>query len=516
MKNIHPYRLVNLVIISIVVALSGMQTPLIAQQVKKGGINVLFLMTDQHHYKVLGAAGNPLIETPNLDRIAREGARFELATCPTPFCSPARASIITGLYPHTHGIVVNCYGGRTGSLTDTDFPNTETILNQRGYVTEHRGKWHLGSLDDFTCYKKIPYVDKGYKKFLNKNLPADRFAGNPGNATYNGRPVYMIPRVVEGQKSFHDLYRDNQHKRVAMIGRTAIPVDLLPESYITDRVVELIERNAGRNWMITASWHPPHALWVAPEPYYSMLDRNKIKLPNLDNCPDWLMKGFAKQLGTCNGPEGIREYVGIYYAQVAMIDYYVGKILRKLDQLGLAERTLVIFTSDHGDMQGQHGMIGKSIPVFYDGVLRIPLLIRLPGKIKPGTVIKEPVSLVDLMPTILDYVGIPCPKDVQGSSLRPLIEGRAKNWPQYAFSERRNQQGKDVMLMIRGQRFKYVFRENKHHELFDLLNDPYENNNLYANPDSKKIIQILHLKLMNWMKKTYDPYLAQMPFDPRM
>jgi len=485
------------------------------EELSKADINVLFLMTDQQHHKLMSCAGNPMIKTPNMDRIAREGVRFELATCPTPFCSPTRASIITGLYPHTHGITVNCHKDEHPTLKDGDFPNTETILHKRGYATKHRGKWHIGPKSDFACYQDTPYAGKGYNQFLDKMLPKKLFADNPGQASYCGRPLFIIPEALEGHKCFMNALPNNMHNRVSMIGKTVVPVDLLPEAHMTNQVIKMIEQNADKNWMITTSWHPPHALWAAPEPYYSMLDRNKIKIPdNLDNCPDWNKKAFAKQLGDCLGPIGIREYIGIYYGQVAMIDRYVGKILKKLDDLGLADKTLVIFTSDHGDMQGEHGMVGKSVPVFYEGVLRVPLLMRLPGKIKPGTVVSEPVSLVDLMPTILDYLDLPCPSNVQGKSLRPLVEGRTKNWRKYSFSERRNTDGSDVMIMIRSNRHKYVYRENTKHQLYDLLKDPHENENKFTDPAQRKTIQKLHKQLIKWMKETKDPFLKKIPKTP--
>jgi len=503
----------GLAVLFLVICMQGPAYGL-ADQRKGNGINVLFLMTDQQHHTAMSCAGHPLIRTPNIDRIAREGVRFELATCPTASCSPARASIITGLYPHTHGVVLNSYGKPGDGLKDEQFPNTETILHARGYVTKHRGKWHIGPKSDFACYEDTPYAGPGYKSWLNKNMPSKK--STPGKDKDQGdlRQVQMIPEVAKGKQCFIEAITNGMHVGVANIGKSNLPINCTPEAYMTRQINEMIEQNADRSWMITASWHPPHALWVAPEPYYSMFDRSKVKLPeNLDICPDWLMKGFAKQLGTCMGPKGVREYLAIYCAQMAMIDHYVGQILNKIDELGLAERTLIIFTSDHGDMQGEHGMIGKNIPVFYDGVQRIPLLMRLPGKIKPGTVISEPVSLVDLMPTILDYTNVPCPK-VQGSSLRPLIEGRAKNWRKYSFGERRNWDYKDLMLMIRGDRWKYVYRENGHHELFDLKNDPHENMNQYANPANRKIIRKLHSELLKWMKQTDDRSLTRMPEDP--
>ena len=174
--------------------------------------------------------------------------------------------------------------------------------------------------------------------------------------------------------------------------------------------------------MITASWSPPHDLWVIPEPYYSMVDRGKIEIPGTFEMPEWDRRGPSKRLGEVMGPEGIREYMAIYHGMVKYIDDQVGRVLGKLDALGLAENTLVLFTTDHGDMVGAHGCIGKSIFSFYDDLVRIPLLMRLPGRIPPGRVVSNPVSQIDVMPTILDYVGGQEPETLHGASLRPLID----------------------------------------------------------------------------------------------
>ncbi|MCL5271031.1 MAG: sulfatase-like hydrolase/transferase, partial [bacterium] len=172
------------------------------------GINILFLMTDEHGYKVLGAAGNAVAHTPNLDRLAREGVFFENAFVPVPYCSPTRASLISGQWPHH--LRASLWSGadpnRPGILGNintphgvkgTDFPSTEMILFEHGWKTAHFGKWHLGDVRDFACYASAERPEAGFNRMLDDQVPAAQFAGAPGQGEYLGRPVYMTPAVVE-------------------------------------------------------------------------------------------------------------------------------------------------------------------------------------------------------------------------------------------------------------------------------------------------------------------------------
>ena len=252
----------------------------LAAPAAKGRPNVLFLMTDEQHHRSLSMTGNPYIKTPNMDRIAREGALFTNATCVTPYCSPSRATMITGVYPHRHGIVQNV-GGRSKQtpLAPDAFPNTEMTLHRQGYATAFRGKWHLGELGDFPCYEQFDYASKtrrGYEEFLEERLPAAKFAADKDPGRYHGRPVEKIPAIRKAWGPFQEATSGLGY--IATIGRTVIPPELLPETQITNEVVGLIEKNRNRNFMITASWSPPHDLWVIPEPYYSMVDRKRVKL----------------------------------------------------------------------------------------------------------------------------------------------------------------------------------------------------------------------------------------------
>ena len=481
---------------------------------REGGLNVLFLMTDEQHYRSLSATGNPYIKTPHMDRIAREGACFYNATCVTPYCSPSRASIITGLYPHTHGIQRNVSPGRSKQhpLEQNAFANTETILHQRGYATGHRGKWHLGDKGDFDCYESWEYAAKTKREqrdFLAKHLPAGKFASHRGPGKYLGRPVEMIPVVEKGYHAFHAI-PNNRVAYISIIGRSVVPPELLPETQITNQVLGLIDKHASKNFMITASWSPPHDLWVVPEPYYSMVDRDKIKLPGSTNLSPWDQRGPSKRLGDIMGPEGIREYAAIYHGMVKYIDDQVGRVLKKLDDLGLADNTLVIFTTDHGDMVGAHGCIGKSIFSFYDDLVRIPLVMRLPGRIKPGTVVKQPVSQIDFAPTILDYVGLPAPAKIHGQSMRPLLEGRDVKWRDYAFCQRA-----EVGRMLRTERYKFVYRPKPRIvALYDLKNDPNEDRNLAGDAGHAKTVRQMHRRLVEVMTRDGDPLRDRFAADP--
>jgi arylsulfatase A-like enzyme len=467
--------------------------------------NVLFLMTDEQTFQSLSMNGCPYIDTPNMDRIGLEGVSFNNATCVTPYCSPSRASFLTGQYPHRHDILKNVSPSRQSvqaPLLQDAFPNTESLLLDAGYATAHRGKWHLGDKGEFDCYESFGYASRasrGYTEYLNEVLPQQQFADHPSPGKYQNRPVKMLPRVEQG---FHEFHADpnNRLAYISIIGRSLIPPEHLPETLITDQVIEKIEANKDGPFMITASWSPPHDLWVIPEPYYSMIDRNAIEIPGSFDMPEWDQNGPSKRLGNVMGREGIREYMGIYYGMVKYIDDQVGRILQYLEKLEILDDTLIVFTTDHGDMVGAHGCIGKSITSIYDDLLKIPLMIRYPQAIDAGTTVEQPVSQIDVMPTLLDYVGLPIPKGIHGESTRPLIEGRNVAWRDHAFCQRA-----DASRMIRTADYKYTLRTNNGTStLYNLKNDPLENDDLATDPARQSILREMHERLINIMRTDGD------------
>lgn len=475
--------------------------------------NVLFLMTDEQHHRSLSLTGNPYITTPNMDRLGREGALFLRATCVTPYCSPSRASLITGVYPFRHGILRNVDGkGTQAPLAPEAFPNTENLLHQAGYVTAHFGKWHLGNPGDFGCYESRVYAGKTpreYMDFLDGALPASRFQGHPSPGKYLNRPVEMIPAMEKAYRAFAAESK-NRLAYIGIIGRTVIPPEFLPETRITDAAIRCLEEHAKERFMMTVSWSPPHDLWVIPEPYYSLVDRGRIALSGSRALPAWDEAGPSRRLGELAGEEGIREYAAIYHGMVKYVDDQIGRILQKLDELGLTDETLIVFTSDHGDMVGAHGCIGKSITSFYDDLVRIPLLLRLPGVIPSGARVNQFVSQVDLMPTILDYLGQPIPEALHGKSLRGLVEGRETSWRDFAFCQRAGK-----CFMVQHGRFKYVYGARPPvMALYDLETDPDEDHNLANEPRQAAVVREMHRRLLGVLREggaTLDPPLPEDP-----
>ncbi|MHC4743739.1 MAG: sulfatase family protein [Planctomycetota bacterium] len=478
---------------------------------RRGRLNVLFLIMDQHHHAIMGFAGNPVVKTPNLDRLAREGVRFTNAVCATPYCSPTRAALSTGRWPHTVGIVNNCTAGAPALTSDKG--TTEGILFDRGYATEHIGKWHLGDKSDLECYKNSRSIrdrNRAYRDFIKSK----RFTpGSPreGEKYYEGAGVYMTEFNYDAMKKFQATPAGKQKGQNLMaIGREATPAKWEFWGRLAEDAVVWLKANRDQSFMLTYSAGPPHALWKAPEPYFSMYDPEKVPVPETLNgsVPQAYAQSGPAKKGKFLGEKGFREMIRCYYAQVTMIDEYIGRLLDALDEAGLSEKTLVIYLSDHGDMQGSHGgMLGKSLPAFYEETVRVPLIMRLPGVIKAGTTVEAHANSVDILPTIMDYLGMPVPNSVQGRSLRPAIEGRGKTEIGYGFCERPGGR------MVRSKDSKYCFFYNRggtREELFDLSKDPGETTNLAGDAKYAERKGKMRKVLAKHLKETNDSALAKL------
>jgi len=470
--------------------------------------NILFLITDQHNSGVLGCAGNPIVKTPHLDRLAAEGARFTNAVCATPFCSPTRASLVTGQWPHTHGIVKNIDKNMIGLKDNTI--GTEQLLFDSGYVTRQMGKWHLGNLRDLRCYnddEEDALSQEAFRKWLQEQ-PRTKWHKARKNEVVEGE-VAFSPEMYK----FHLTWSRQKKPRgqdLSIIGRSLRPPELTFEWWLTEQCIALIRKYKHKNFMITWSVNPPHPLWVVPDPYYSMYDPAKIKLPpNWHDRPEAYKDSQPAQMGRMMGETLIREYLRCYYGLVTMIDDCIGRILKALKEEGLEQKTLVLFTSDHGDMQGGHGMPCKSLPAFYEEIIRVPLIVRYPGQIRHGSVVSTHVGSVDIMPTFLDYTNVPVPKSTQGVSLRPLLEGKVSKDDRPAFCERGIGDTGTFSRMIRTREWKYCVFADGRKELFNLAHDPWEMTNLADSKSHSADQMKLHRMLIEQMEKTSDPALRR-------
>ena len=475
----------------------------------KGPINLLFLMTDQHHHGVLACAGNPAVKTPSLDRLAAQGVRFTHATCPVPFCSPTRAAIVTGRYPSTLGIWRN--------IKPKDDPlrirePSRTYLHQlaaRGYQCNQLGKWHLGRPHDLKCFPEGRRDVEGPRQLLQQRRKAAgraRFDPGPREGEELIGEVFMTKHTAAKHRIWKDEKRRSKQD-LSIIGRSRIKPEYHYESVLADYGIQLLRRHRNEPFAITWSVSPPHAYWVAPARFYDLYDPARLELPaNWTDRPRRWGQPQPARMGALFGEQGLREYLRCYYAQVTMMDWCIGRILAELERLGLADRTLVVFTSDHGDMQAGHGMMGKSMPGFYDEILRVPLLMRLPGVIRPATTADVQASSVDLAPTLLDLLGAPPLASVHGRPLRPFIDGQPDDG-RPAFAERGQPGSRGCSRMIRTRHWKLCLYGSGYRELFDLDKDPGETKNLARKPALADRVKELTERLRQHMKQIGDPAL---------
>lgn len=437
--------------------------------------NILVIMTDDQAQWALGCYGNRECLTPNMDRIAREGARFINAFVVTPVCSPSRASFLTGRYGTELHVTdwINKTEAEAGVGLPTDVPTWPRVLQQHGgYVTALIGKWHLGEKPQFHPTKM------GFSHFFGF-LAGGQFPMDP------------------------ELEKDGTTRKF----KGPIP-DLL-----ADDAIEFLEQNKDRRFAMCLFFREPHQDYVpVPEEDsapYKGVDLTVPKSKIID--ADWL-KEIHRQ----------------YYGAIHAADRNIGRVLKKLDELKLADNTVVIFTSDHGYNIGQHdiytkgnaafiagkGVHGPRRPNMFEESIRTPLLVRWPGVIKPGTEIADGVSNLDSFATILGITGVAMPAEVKqhGVDFSPLLRGQTMSprdlYGQYDL----HNLGLDFMRMIRTSdgRWKLVRHhlQNGTNELYDLKNDPGEEKNLYNNAAAAKMRDQLQEKLTAWQKSIDDPILT--------
>ncbi len=480
--------------------------------------SILLLMCDQLTAGVLGCYGGP-VPTPNIDRIAAEGVQFEQATCPTPFCSPTRASIITGRYPHAHGIVVNCkhvpgpwpqqQGIAAGDVT------TEARLHAAGYAAHHYGKWHLSG-DPLAYYPDMFRPGFEYTDEMAETFQRVRAGDRQGwMEWYNwALPVAVAPELRKAVGALGGRWSDKHYAEfITKMGRLDLPLEENYDVRVADLVIERLRALGQAPLMITCSLNAPHDPNVVPSPYYEAFSPDDVLLPaNRHVRQPRFERQWSRQIVADLGEPGLREFLRVYYAMVKLIDDQIGRILQTLDEQGRADQTVVVFTADHGDMAGGHGMVWKSTDAFYDEIARVPLLIRYPPRFKPQRT-QIAAGLVDLMPTLLELAGQPVPEQAQGQSLVPFLTGRRdpSEARPFSFSERvgRNRQGRRRVepgtrgsFMIRGGGWKYVRYPQGEACLYHLAEDPGEMVNLFGDPGYGPRLKEMAAELDAWLRRT--------------
>ncbi|MBI9017801.1 MAG: sulfatase-like hydrolase/transferase [Phycisphaerae bacterium] len=476
--------------------------------------NLLFIMTDQQRWDALSLAGNPVVKTPNIDKLASEGVYFERAYTQCAVCGPARASILSGRAVENHGVVTNDHANPGKSEDVFAVKSFDEILHRKGYLSEYYGKWHCPD-HRAKIYRNAVEVCHGdspfglplfgrYRKFLDKNLKRRK----PGQGEQVSGSYNWIYKMDPIDRRFN-LPSDTDIKVVQPDnhGKLLVPAELSPTAYQVSEVMDALDKVGSKPFNITCSITYPHAPMIPTEPYYQMYKPEDMPVPvsiddDMKNSPYSDANG-RKRLPEYRDKEKIKYMISNYYGLIKEIDDWVGKLIKKLEEKGLAENTLVIFTSDHGEMLGSHGMREKN--VFYEESAHIPLVIRFPGRIKPNSVVKQPISQIDLFATILDYMQAG-DHESDGKSLRPLIEGEDKT-DKFIVSEWLWHGDRVPCYMVVSGDWKLFCPHTPESRivnvLYNLKDDPYEMNNLIGkNPDKLKYaaqVEKMKAMLVSWL-----------------
>ncbi len=459
--------------------------------------NILLIFTDQHRLSALGCYGETPCQTPNIDRLAAEGARFETAYTSCPVCSPARASVMTGLHVHRHGVLCNCNDLPTPVKELPDGPHLlSRRLGAAGYRCGHVGKWHLGARSA-----------QHFGLDLDRSHPTTRGFEWP---SFFGYEEYLEEAGLDPQRT----QVDGRLNAWRLQG----PREASMPYWLAEQATHMIDDFAGdeRPFFIWYCEPGPHAAYQAPA---EILERYEgVRIPRWPNY-EW------DSLGT-NRPHQVKipgglpdltwedweRVIRVYYALATDIDEQVGRIMDHLEERGLADNTVVIFTSDHGQTLGSHGGLIDKGWHHFEEIQRIGMILRdAPGRgaggREPGTVLGEWASILDLYPTILDLAGAEYDAShVDGSSLLPLLDGDRTDWRDTHFVEFWGVNGlSTTMVTCRHGEMKYGWNCGNWDELYDLAADPHEMQNVIDEPGYADSLEALRGKTIEFMEKTNHP-----------
>ncbi|MBE0535100.1 MAG: sulfatase [Phycisphaerae bacterium] len=458
--------------------------------------NVLLILTDDQRWDAIGLGGSRHLKTPHTDRLGREGIHFQNTFCTTSLCSPSRATILSGLYAHAHGVVDNF----------TEYPKNlqsfPMVLQSQGYDTAYVGKWHMGEAND------------------------------------DPRPGFNWFVTHKGQGKYFDTeFNFNGQRREVVKG------------YYTHAVTDMAEdwlnrpRREGKPWLLMIGHKAPHSFYF-PEPKYEhAFDDVRIPYPEtafmLDDKPEWIRQRLSTWHGIYgplfdwrkkfpdDSPEAVKDFEAMtraYWGTIISVDDSVGRLYKLLQQRGELDNTVFIFMSDNGILNGEHGMVDKR--TMHEPSIRIPLVVRYPGLTPPDQpkVVAEQVLTTDIAPSILELCGAPPLKDIHGRSWVRLIRRGDRGWRKSWFYHYNYEKQFPYTPNVRGVRtdtWKYVHyphgdgQPDRHMaELYNIEFDPEERHNLIANPKYAPVVKELKAELARLMKQTgLTPKTDKMPLD---
>ncbi|MCF0109534.1 MAG: sulfatase-like hydrolase/transferase [Erysipelotrichaceae bacterium] len=419
--------------------------------------NILFITTDQQRFDTLNCAGYPHMKTPNLDTLASEGCLFTHAYSNNPVCLPARHNIISGLGCRHHTFDDNYFDD--SHQIPYQLPTFAQILTDNGYSSIAIGKLHFQPYRRHNGFERLLLMDE---------IP--RFREDDDYAMYLKNNGFDYLQSVHGVR--HMLYMQPQQ---SLVGE-----EHHGSTWVADRTIDFLKnKSKNRPFLIWAGFIHPHPPFDIPESYAHLYDDVDIPEPYVSNTPLSTLAEENKNIADYPNKETLMRARRAYYSAVSFVDTQVGRIIQTLKDIGEYDNTLIVFTSDHGEMMGDYGTYQKFLP--YDGSAHIPMIMRWPEKIKPGTKRDEFVDLNDLFPTFVDVAGLEMPKeyDYPGASVFKDTKDRDHQFIEHQHGARRW-----ISMQNRQYKYNYYYGGAKE-ELFDMVNDPHETTNLLVNEYEK-------------------------------
>jgi choline-sulfatase len=458
--------------------------------------NVLLLMSDQHKPDAFGAAGDPVARTPNLDALAGSGLQFDNAYCSNPVCVPSRASLLTGLYTHNH----KTYNNRT----PWPFENKTMAhaFSEAGYMTALVGKMHFVDAQTHGFDYRLGFNDWFQYLGPKTKLYADEL-GQPNSGS--------------GLPQIDDLWRDegdpwagirdlDNRKGPVHVGRISkLTEEDHFESFVARESIRFLKNHGNKPFFLVSSFLKPHDPFMPAGRFANMFKPEDMKLPDtfgkvdVSTVPreirDWIQKG--RSTPELLDPGMARRRIAFYYASIAQMDDAAGRVLKALRELGLENDTVVIYTSDHGDMLGEHGLWHKF--VFYESSVRIPLIFRVPGLTSAGARSEALISQVQMFPTLAELCGLSTPPGLDAESFVASLRNPARTPDATVFAEY-NLGTPRAKYMVRQGDFKYIHYVNDIDELYNLRQDPKEMRNLALLSGHRDKVEGMKQKLFAWYR----------------
>jgi arylsulfatase A-like enzyme len=440
-------------------------------KVNKDAPNILWITTDQQRWNTIGALGNEYVKTPNIDRLVKEGVSFNKAHCNAPLCTPSRASFMTGMYPSN---IQACKNGMA------EWPETAPlvtkVLKDNGYECGLSGKLHLSTAMAHRPEKRPE--DDGYQYYAYSHSPYQSGSANDYIKYYRDKGIDIL--ALKKEKGY-------------------VPEEYHQTKWCVDRAIDFVKEKREWPWMFSLNIYDPHGPFDPPQKYIDRYDIKNMADPAFKKS-DLKEKSVFNNIMFQSKPteyskEANRMRLIKYWAQIDLIDEQIGRLLKVLETTGQLNNTMIIFTSDHGDMAGDHGLLQKGCR-FYEGLVRVPLIFYYPGKFKQNLQSDALVELIDIVPSLYELVGLPVGKELQGKSLLPILKGEKpadhhKDFVRCEFydgAQSRKSQMTSFANMYRTQQYKLItYHGHEKGELFNLEKDPNEFHNLWDDPKYKDI-----------------------------